>query len=139
MVRNAIGFDLTRGDQVAVINVPFDNDMWALFEEQTALTQQEEFWRRIINYVALALIVIVVFVMLRSIAKSLGEAMNPPIPEVEIPNLEDVEEEIMNIPPHVARSNELLEKVEIMTENDPQNVAKIIKDWLNEPVLGKKD
>ena len=139
MVRNAIGFDLTRGDQVAVINVAFDNDMMALFEEQTLMSQRDEFWRNIINYVALALIVIVVFVMLRSIAKSLGEAMNPPIPEVEIPNLEDVEEEIVDIPAHVARSNELLEKVEIMTENDPQNVAKIIKDWLNEPVTVKKD
>jgi len=139
MVRNAIGFELTRGDQVAVINVPFDNDMWAMFEQEKTLTEQEEFWRRIITYVALALIVIVVLVMLRSISKSLGEAMNPPIPEVEIPNLEDVEEAVMDIPPHVARSNELLEKVEIMTENDPQNVAKIIKDWLNEPALTKKD
>ena len=139
MVRNAIGFELTRGDQVAVINVPFDNDKWSMFEQEKTLKEQEEFWRRIITYVALVLIVIVVLVMLRSISKSLGEAMNPPIPEVEIPNLEDVEEAVMDIPLHVARSNELLEKVEIMTENDPQNVAKIIKDWLNEPVLTKKD
>jgi len=136
MVRNAIGFDLTRGDQVAVINVPFNNDLINMLKDDGS-AQRAERWRRIVNYIALLLIVIIVFVMLRSVAKALREAMNPPIPEVEIPNLQDGDEEVIDIPPHIARSNELLEKVEIMTENDPQNVAKIIRDWLNEPVAKK--
>jgi flagellar M-ring protein FliF len=137
MVRNAVGFDLARGDQVAVINVQFNNEWRTAFDEESRLSEMDEQWRRIINYVALALIVIIVFVMLRSVAKTLGDAMNPPIPEVEIPNIEE-EEEVEEVPLHILRSNELLEKVEIMTENNPQNVAKIIKDWLNEPIM-KKD
>ncbi|MDR0304014.1 MAG: flagellar M-ring protein FliF [Chitinispirillales bacterium] len=137
MVKNAVGYDLTRGDQVSVINVQFDDESRMFFEHETELSKKDEFWRRIINYVALVLIAIIAFIILRSVAKTLGEAMNPPIPEVEIPNINS-EEEVVEVPLNVSRSNELLEKVEIMTENDPQSVVRIITDWLNEPIT-KKD
>jgi flagellar M-ring protein FliF len=137
MVKNAVGYDLVRGDQVAVIGTQFNNELMNMLEEGNLKSQRESLWTRIINYVALALIVIIIFVMLRSVAKSLSDAMNPPVPEVEIPDLEEEEEDIADIPENVRRANELLEKVEIMTENNPQNVAKIIIDWLNEPVAAK--
>jgi len=76
--------------------------------------------------------------MVKALAKSMVEAMNPPLPEVEIPNIVEEEEEIIQLPDNIARSNELLERVEIMTENDPNNVARIITDWLNE-VPSKKE
>ena len=138
MVKNAVGYDLTRGDQVAVIGTQFNNELQSLLEEGNIKSQREGQWTKIINYAALFLIVIIVFIMLRSVAKSLSDAMNPLVPEVEIPNLDEDDDNVMEVPPNVARSNELLEKVEIMTENDPQNVARIIKDWLNEPIT-KKD
>jgi flagellar M-ring protein FliF len=138
MVKNAVGYDLTRGDQVSVINVQFDDESRIFSEQEKELSEKDEFWRRIINYTALVLIIVVAFVILRSVAKTLGEVMNPPIPEVEIPNINNTEEEIVDVPLNVSRSNELLEKVEMMTENDPQSVVRIIKDWLNEPAI-KKD
>jgi len=137
MVKNAVGYDLTRGDQVSVVNVQFDEESKIFFEYETEMSRKDELWRRIINYIALALIIVIAFVMLRSVAKTLGEAMNPPIPEVEIPNV-STEEEIQEVPDNIMRSNELIEKAEMMTENDPQSVVRIIKDWLNEPP-SKKD
>ena len=138
MVRNAIGFDLARGDQVSVINVQFDDETRSLFEQEREGVQKEELWKRIINYIALALIIIVAFLMLRSVAKSLGEAMNPPVPEVEIPNISEIEEEVAEVPLHIKEANEAIQKIEMMAENDPHNMARIIKDWLNEPPQ-KKD
>jgi len=138
MVRNAIGFDMARGDQVSVINMQFDDESRLFFEQETAITQQEEFWRRIINYIALVLIVVVAFIMLRSVAKSLGDAMNPPIPEVEIPNIADEIEDVAEVPLHIKEANDAIQKIEMMAENDPHNMARIIRDWLNEPPQ-KKD
>ena len=138
MVRNAVGYDLARGDQVSVTNIKFNDESQTISEQENQLTQRDEFWKRIINYVALILIIVIAFIILRNVAKTLGEAMNPSIPEVEIPNISNDEEEVAEVPINVAKSNELLEKVEMMTENDPQSVVRIIKDWLNEPAT-KKD
>jgi len=138
MARNAVGFDIARGDRVDVINVQFDDETRSLFEQEREGLQKDEFWKRIVNYIALILIIVVAFVMLRSVAKTLGEAMNPPVPEVEIPNMNEIEEDVAEVPLHIREANETIQKIEMMAENDPHNMARIIKDWLNEPPI-KKD
>jgi flagellar M-ring protein FliF len=132
IVKNAVGYDITRGDRISVVSMEFSNQ-----GEQTKLEEIETIKKndnifKIVNYVVLFLILLIAVVMLRSVATSMVDAMNPPLPEVEIPGSVEEHEEIVEVPENIARSNELLEKVEMMTENDPGNVSKIIKDWLNE-------
>ncbi len=139
IVKKAVGFDASRGDEVTVLNMAFDRSS----EQQYAALMQQEQKGALQNnlplIIILIIILILIFIMVLFIARGLLDAMNPPLPEVEIPNLIEEEEEVIDVPDEVARSNELLEKVEIMTSNDPANVARIIVDWLNESPGGKKE
>ena len=132
IVKNSVGFDLSRGDRISVISMKFNSG--SAIEQQLELENMSKSsnYMKIVNYVVLFLIFLIAVIMLRSVASSLVEAMNPPLPEVELPASIEEDEVIVDVPDHIARSNELLEKVEVMTESDPANVSKIIKDWLNE-------
>jgi flagellar biosynthesis/type III secretory pathway M-ring protein FliF/YscJ len=90
----------------------------------------------IAKYVMALVIVIMVILLLRSMAKTIAEAMNPPVPQVEIGAAE--EEIPIEVPENLKRSNELLERVELMTQQEPVNIASIIREWLLEPGTGKK-
>ncbi len=130
MVKNAVGYDLARGDQVQVTNMQFDKDY--LHRQREDMEEQEkiEFWMNMAKYGIIVLIIIAGLILLRYIASTIAEAMNPPVPEVSI---RDVEADIpAEVPEEVRESNELLEKVEMITQEQPVNVSTIIRDWLSE-------
>lgn len=136
IVKNAVGYDLARGDQIIVANMKFDNEF--MRKEQESMEKQEQwaFRMMIAKYIIAFLVVVMVILLIRYLAKTLAEAMNPPIPQVEIGA---VEEEIsIEVPDDVRRSNELLERVEMMTQQEPVNITAIIREWLMEPLAGKK-
>jgi len=136
IVKNAVGYDLARGDQIVVAAMQFDNDF--LRKEQDSMEQQETwtFWMMIAKYALVFIIAIMVILLIRYLAKTLADAMNPPVPQVEIGA---VEEDIpVEIPDDVKRSNELLERVEMITQQEPVNITAIIREWLMEPMKGKK-
>ncbi|MGM0444319.1 MAG: flagellar basal-body MS-ring/collar protein FliF [Fibrobacterota bacterium] len=136
-IKSAVGFDLARGDQISVESMQFDNSFERQFETETAQAGFKT--RDIVNYSILAGIILAAVIVIVNIGKAMAEAMNPPMPEVELPKDIKDEEEIVEIPENVARSNELLEKAEVMAENDPDNVAKIIRDWLSEGHVGGRE
>jgi len=138
IVKNAVGYDLVRGDRISVVSMQFDETTDLTLEEENQKMEKSNTVEKWVQYLILAIIFIILLLMVKALAKSMVEAMNPPLPEVEIPNIVEEEEEIIQLPDNIARSNELLERVEIMTENDPNNVARIITDWLNE-VPSKKE
>ncbi len=138
IIKNAVGYDLTRGDKISVQSMKFDESRDIALAMENEVMSKGANTSKYINYVVLLIILIIAIIIIVQLSKSMVEAMNPPMPEVEIPNIVEEEEQIVEIPKNIARSNELLERVEIMTENDPNNVAKIIKDWLNETTT-KKD
>ncbi len=134
LVKGAVGYDLARGDALEVQTMQFNNEYARSMEFDQKVSIEEEKWRSITNYIVYFLIIVVAAVVIHRMGKAMAEAMNPPLPEVELPKSLEDQEDIAEIPENVARSNELLEKVEIMAENDPNNVAKIIRDWLNESI-----
>jgi flagellar M-ring protein FliF len=69
------------------------------------------------------------FIFLKKVAQGVVEAMNPPIPKYAGIDLEVEEEEV---PESVRRQNEMIEKIESMTMDNPQSVSNIIKSWLEE-------
>lgn len=130
MVKNAVGYDLARGDQIAIANMKFDNEY--LRREQDNMAQEEkwEFWLMIAKYAAVVIVVIMIIFLLRYFAKTLADAMNPPVPQVEIGAPQ--EEVVVEIPEDIKKSNEILERVELMTVQHPVNIAQIIRDWVRE-------
>jgi flagellar M-ring protein FliF len=136
MVKNAVGYDIARGDQITVANVKFDNEQ--LRDDQDRINNDEikEWVMMAIRYGGIAFIVFALFLFLRSLTSNLAEAMNPPVPEVKI--VGPVEEEPVTVPENVRKTNEILERVEMMTREEPINITSIIRQWLNEGAAKRK-
>ncbi|MDR2693066.1 MAG: flagellar M-ring protein FliF [Chitinispirillales bacterium] len=136
LVKNSVGYDLARGDQITVTSMQFDNEL--LDEERLRLAREEK-EARLALYIklALALVAGIAFLLLiRSIAGAVTEAMNPPVPVLEQLGLEDLIEE--EEPSEADRkASEILAKVELLTSQAPVNIAAIIKQWLVEDVSEK--
>lgn len=137
MVKNAVGYDLARGDRIAVANVKFDNDY--LRRQQQEMRNQElwELRMMIAKYVGVFLIAVMLVLFMRYLARTIAEAMNPPVPQIE--PLGPREEEPVEVPEEVRAQNELLERVEMMTREEPVNIAAIIRQWLREPVSSSRN
>ena len=74
-------------------------------------------------------VVLVGFFALKTVARNIADAMNPPIPRYAGIDLRIEEEEI---PDHVKRQNEILERVEDFTRDNPVNVAELVRNWLRD-------
>lgn len=136
IVKNAVGYDLARGDQITVASMKFDNEYLRKQQEEMLKQEQWAFRLMIVKYVIALVIAVMVILLLRYFAKTLAEAMNPPIPQVEIGAAE--EEMPIEVPEDLRRSNELLERVEMMTQQEPVNIAAVIRQWLMQPGGTKK-
>ncbi|MDR0331561.1 MAG: flagellar M-ring protein FliF [Chitinispirillales bacterium] len=137
LVKNAVGYDLARGDQITVTSLQFDNELLRL--EQDRLRDEEKQANRalIIKLILAAIAGIAFLLLVRSIARAVTEAMNPPVPVLEQLGLEDLVEEEDPTESQV-RASAILEKVELLTNQAPVNIAAIIKQWLVEGVTEKK-
>lgn len=136
IVKNAVGYDLTRGDQIAVSPVKFDNEY-----ARTELMQMREDDRQkrileIIKYSVIALIGIGFIAFLIHLANSVAKAMNPPVPAFEQFGIEEQVEEA--VPEQLRKSSEILERVEMLTREEPVNISSIIRQWLDEPVTKQR-
>ncbi|MGL1900936.1 MAG: flagellar basal-body MS-ring/collar protein FliF [Fibrobacterales bacterium] len=127
LVKNAVGFDETGHDEIFVANVQFDNsylenELSAM--KEVALADKIEKWG--LRLVILA-VVLMGFVFLRTVIRNVATAMNPPLPKYAGIDLEVEEDEV---PEAVRRQNEMLDRMEEMTQNNPSNVAELIRTWL---------
>ena len=88
----------------------------------------------IAKYIAVFIIALVFILFLRYLAKTIAEAMNPPLPKLEpLGVMEETKEEI---PENVKHTSALLERVEMLTREEPVNIALITRQWLGEAVPG---
>jgi flagellar M-ring protein FliF len=136
MIKNTLGYDLTRGDQISVVTMQFDNEF--LRKEQDDMQKRDTMEQRmmIAKYVAVFIIALVFILFLRYLAKTIAEAMNPPAPKLE--PLGVVEEIPNEVPENVKKTSALLERVEMLTREEPVNIAQIIRQWLGEPSPGAR-
>jgi len=131
MVKNAIGYDMARGDQISVVSMQFDNEF--IRKEQTEIKTQDDWQMRIMiaKYSALFIVAVLFIFFLRYMAKTIADAMNPALPKLEpLGVVEEIPEEV---PDHVKRSSAILERVEMLSREEPVNIALIIRQWLSEP------
>jgi flagellar M-ring protein FliF len=136
IVKNAVGYDLARGDQIAVSQVEFNNETLQREQQDFVSRDKWEFWLTVIKYAIGAIIALLLILFLRYLAKTIVEAMNPPVPVMEqLGVVEDVPKEV---PEEVRKSSEILERVELMTREEPVNISAIIRQWLAEPSVSHK-
>ncbi|MFP4164146.1 MAG: flagellar basal-body MS-ring/collar protein FliF [Chitinispirillaceae bacterium] len=136
LVKNSVGYDLARGDQIAVSAIQFDNQLLRTDQEQMRDKPFWEDWTMLVK-IGLGILIAVIFLLLiRSVAKTIGEAMNPPVPVLEKMGGDEKEVQV-EVPQSVKRSSVILEKVETLTNEEPVNISAIIRQWLSEPPSSK--
>ncbi|MDQ7062625.1 MAG: flagellar basal-body MS-ring/collar protein FliF [candidate division KSB1 bacterium] len=124
LVRNAIGFDETRNDQIEVTNLPFD---LTVIEEQEKYLQkidQKELIGKLLFWGSILLALITLFMLLRSIFMRLRPEL-PELVEEEEPELE-----IMEIPEATRARIQKREMLVEIAKDKPDEVAKLIKSWM---------
>lgn len=132
IVKKAIGYDEARGDQVEVINMPFQ---WAISEEDTKALGGES-WKEyiLISYkplVSLILAVLFIFFVVRPLLKKRSF-----LPKEEIAYLPMMSApQPAALPPEMPRegkSLDLRQQTAQLVQENPSKVVGIIKEWINE-------
>ncbi|MCD6317715.1 flagellar M-ring protein FliF, partial [Candidatus Aerophobetes bacterium] len=140
IIKQAIGYDESRGDSIVVTNVPFDTSYQE--KEKVALEKlnRQEFLKYlikyVIKYVLIGIGILVLFMILRPLVRELGlpilkKGPLPPKLEAERVKEKKETERIEELIPSSPQPEELIEKeISKLAENKPDQVAQIIKDWL---------
>jgi flagellar M-ring protein FliF len=127
LVKRAIGYSASRGDEIAVYNLQFDNEF--IDNERTAMEQEarRDMMMEILKGAMIVAIILIFILFLRSLARSIVDALNPPVPDFV--GIGEKEEEI-EVPVENRRTNEIIEKVELLTKDDPESVVNILRSWI---------
>jgi len=134
IVKKAIGYDETRGDQVEVINMPFS---WSISEEDVKAVGGER-WKEyiLISYkplVSLILAVLFIFFVVRPLL-----TRRPLLPKEEaafLPQMSSSQPAALPGQAPVAREAkaiDLRQQTVQMVQENPSKVVGIIKEWINE-------
>ena len=140
LVRNAVGYDASRGDSVEVTNIQFDRT--EQFREEDARLIKSENTRRTVMFVLIGIaIVLVLFIVFRLISKEIERRKR--LREEELLRrqqqereqaLWDAKEQGMEVTLSVEerRRAELQENAIAMAKEHPEDVAMLIRTWLME-------
>lgn len=145
IVKNAIGFDPQRSDQIEVVNLPFDKTSMAYEQEQLDSIYQYEMYYDIGKKVGMVLLAIIAFLYLRKKAKklfaSLGKIL-PDIPGGAAPSRMAAasgqqggvieEEEPAPVIEVKRRVPKLVDKMQETAKSRPEEIAKVIKTMMVE-------
>lgn len=120
MVKQAVGYDESRGDKVTVSNVPFDTSYREAEEIQWQKLSRWELIRHLSRYIIIAVVILILFLSLRTLIKlitpGLRSRLTSPEEGEKILPLEDEEW--------------LRERIFQLADQEPAKVAQIIKVWI---------
>lgn len=131
LAKEAVGFNMERGDGVTVFSMPFDKTQEIQAREQAVSDERREFWTGIAINVAKVLGILAALITLRFIIQAIGRGVGV---EEDIEVLGeisgDVEEEEFERPetPH----DIILSRVQQMVRERPEDAAKLIRTMLVE-------
>jgi flagellar M-ring protein FliF len=131
LVKNAVGFSASRLDEVYVASVQFDNQMIETEIAEMKKSENEELYKEIIHWALILIIVFAGIFAVRRVIRDVVIAMNPPLPRYAGIDL-DMDDEDDDVSQDVARQNEIVDRMESMTRDNPENVAELIRAWLTE-------
>lgn len=134
IVRNAVGFDSERSDQIEMVNFAFDRR--EMKEDRQALDAMylRDFYMDIATKVGWVLLILIAALYLRKKARklfsSLGQILPPPRVARSEPAMEEdipVEEEIAKPLRPERRKPKLVERMQETAKEQPEEIAKVIK------------
>lgn len=144
IIKNSIGFDSQRNDQIEIVNIAFDRNN--LQEERVLLDSMymRDFYYEIAKKVGFFLLLAFGFLYFKKKAKKLFEALSkivPPAPvrpvvavadnsEEEVSAIER-DEEVVSIPVE-KRKPKLVDKMQKTASEQPEEIAKVIKTMMIE-------
>lgn len=133
-VTMAAGADLTRGDQVSVVGMAFNNEELSKMEQ--ALAERETFQRRMayIKLIAIPLSIILVlgfvfFTVRRAIRSSARYSINK---ARELAAAKVAEEVELTLSPEAMEKKAMQTQIDNLIKKNPEEVAKVVKTWLVE-------
>ena len=135
IVRNAIGYDSERNDQVEMLNIAFDRNNLETDREALDAMYVREFYLEIAKKVGYVLLIAFLLLYAKKKSKKLFGAMSvllppPPTPRKKA-SVSKVEEEPIEIMPEV-RKPRLVDKMQETAKKEPEEIAKVIKTMMIE-------
>ncbi|MFZ1683501.1 MAG: flagellar basal-body MS-ring/collar protein FliF [Candidatus Zixiibacteriota bacterium] len=137
IVKNAVGFQSTRNDQLEIYNIAFDRQEFETEQLQLDTMYQRDFYIEIGKKVGLVLLALLAFLYFKSkskkLFKSLGQIMPAPQQRREraAEVLRAVEDEIEPIVME-KRKPRLVDAMQVTAKEKPDEVAKVIKTMMVE-------
>ena len=134
LVRSAVGLDMTRGDVVSVVGIPFDGVAAAPIEEPATdvVGLVHTFYRPVIALLGLLLAFVIVLRVLRSLRAPEPQAaplmIELPTPDAALPAPEPVVAERL-IP---AANTVVRDRAVASVEEQPEVAARLVRAWLRE-------
>ena len=158
IVKNAIGYNPRRGDQISISSFPFDTSREEELKGEFASAARYEFWRDLIEKVIVVLIGVALLIAVRSLirrSKQLADLILPKPemivkPAAEVEEEESYEDEAERARAKIRREmnqmekalaldtvqkEELMRKITIFVQENPQEASNLIKTWLYEEEL----
>jgi flagellar M-ring protein FliF len=139
IVKNAVGFDSERSDQIEVLNMPFDRTSMEYEQDKLDQIYQQEFFYDIGKKVLLVLFAVAAFLYLRKKAKklfaSLGRILPPARPSSSTPATaytalgEEEEENAPEVTPE-KRKPKLVDRMQETAKERPDEIAKVIRTMM---------
>lgn len=133
LVRNAIGFNATRNDQVQVTNLPFDLSEAQRQQEMLDQAERTLFWQTWLFRASAVIAALALVFLIRSIVRHF-QPQFPEIEEEEEPEVEDLE-----IPRETKVKVQKRKLVNEIAKEKPDEVAKLVKSWLIEDPVDEEE
>ncbi|MBD3256939.1 flagellar M-ring protein FliF [candidate division GN15 bacterium] len=139
IVKNAVGFDPQRNDQIEVVNIPFDRRDLETDQQALDSMYQREFYLDLAKKIGLVLLVLIGLLYLKKKSNKLFGALKtlvpprpvaPPVQETQrAKEVEQEEEETVEVQPE-KRKPRLVDQMQKVASDRPDELAKVIKTMM---------
>lgn len=136
LVRNAVGFDAGRGDQITIVAIPFDTvvvtDVADLVTEPTSTLEVLPLIERFLPQAIAVLGIFVTFALARRTLRSVTSGSPPSTARAALPQSGTESEEYSSLPAERSEVQQLRQSVIDRTADLPNTAGQVIRAWLAE-------
>ena len=139
IVKNAIGFNQQRNDQIEMVNLSFDRQNLEYGQEMLDSMYMRDFYLDIAKKIGYVLLVVFLFLYFKKKSSKLFGALKglmppppPPPKPVMQPKAESIREEEVQPIQAEARKPRLIDQMQETAKNSPEEIAKVIKTMMIE-------
>jgi flagellar M-ring protein FliF len=152
VVKNAIGYDAARNDQISVQCYPFDTSYMEEERQAMAAAEKRSFWLTVAERLILGVLVILAFLFLKSVVKRsqrIAQQLLPPAPVqrpqaletgsrpqqmLEPSEIDAVRAELENekMPSEHLRQKEIHRRIRDYVKEKPNEATQLLRSWMIE-------